>query len=34
MGYVRREVEPPGVVALGSPSGPPVSVVELPPETR
>ncbi len=34
MGYVRREVEPPGVVALGSPAGPPVSVVELPPETR
>jgi len=34
MGYVRREVEPPGVVALGSPAGPPVSVVELPPERR
>ncbi len=34
MGYVRREVEPPAVLRLGSPGGPRVSVAQLPPEAR
>ena len=30
MGYVRREIEPPGAVRLGAPDGPEITVVELP----